>query len=302
MNVGKNRRFVKKLRGLCSVTVLVASAIAGGGAGTAMAEPVGSSGLDVPVLSPAGCADNIVIGIPGGGNTVSFLPNTFPQGPYVRDVGENLRATSGGRVIDRYVPYHSIPGGTASYQQARQSGYDQARNLLAQDATQCPQASFSIVGYSMGADVGSHLVHDIALGLGPIPQERLGSAVLIANPHRVVNGVANAGGAPSTMGAFGPMAGGYGVASDRVLEVCRAGDIVCDTPAFAAPIARALASAALFSGVTSYGPAIAAFLRLPLGEQITAIPRFLAGSQNHMNYYPVAADRVAADFIRARLH
>lgn len=289
-------------RACVGATFAIATAVSGLGS-TATAAPMGSANpsIHIPSLSPHACAPNIVVSVPGGVNSDSWVPDNLPHGLYTRDIGQQLRLAQPGRVVDRYASFDSIPGAIQSYEQTRRAGYNVARGLIARDSIACPDAKFSIVGYSLGADIASRLVGDIAHGHGPIPEDRLASAVLIANPNRGVDGVADRGGAPrSTAGAFGALPGGYGAVTDRVLEVCRKDDIVCDTPRAATPVARKLAKAALLTG-TNIQPALKAFASLPPASQVVALPELLYGSLIHIDYEAVNGSGIARGFIHSRL-
>ena len=292
-----NRSFSRVLGGVALAVSLVA-----GGMGTAGAQSLGSSVPPLPDPAPNSCAPNILVSVPGGANTVSNAPSNLPLGLYTRTVGAQLRHSTGGRVVDRYASYNSLPGGFRTYEQVRQDAYNSTRNLLARSASECPNAKFSLLGYSLGSDISSLLVRDIAAGRGPISADHLTSAVLIANPNRGVPGVEQQGTAPQhTAGAFGALPGGYGSLNNRVVDVCRQGDIVCDTPANLSPVAGEAAKTALLSFQSNLGPAAASLGRLNPIDQLTAVPTFILGSQIHIDYDAINATGIATEYIRTRL-
>lgn len=289
-------------RACVGATFAIATAVSGLGS-AAVAAPVGSSqpSMHIPSLSPQHCAPNIVVSVPGGANSYAVMPQSLPHGLYTRDVGVQLRNAEPGRVVDRYASYNSTPGGTGSYEQTRGAGYAIARDLIVRDAAACPKAKFSLVGYSMGADIASRIVRDISQGRGPISEDRLASAVFMANPNRGVEGVAQRGDAPrSSEGAFGELPGGYGKLEDRVLDICRRGDIVCNPFQDATRMARALAKTAILTG-SNVLPALQTFGTLPLNVQIFALPILLHGSQMHMDYESINGVGIARGFIHSRL-
>ena len=265
---------------------------------------IGSSQVGTS-LAPRGCAPHIVVNVPGGANTAANLPETLPVGAYTAEVGSQLRVNHPGKVVDRYASFSSIPGGAYSYEQTRTNGYQKARTLIAREAAHCPQATFSIIGYSMGSDIASRIVNDIAYGRGPIAANRLDSAVMIANPNRSAHGdVAQAGGAPRTDGAFGELKGGYGKLNDRVLEICRRGDLVCDTPRSAAPLTKAFARSAILTGFSPWAQAKSTIDRLDPREQAAfyaGIPNLIVGQGIHVNYQAVNGSGLAVRYIDRHL-
>lgn len=273
----------------------------------------GSSATQVPFgwtqvglkMAPQGCAAHIVVNVPGGANTTSNLPKTLPVGPYTAEAGQALRAKHPGKVVDRYVSYRSTPGGAYTYEQTRNNGYRQARALIAREAAACPKATFSLIGYSMGADIASRIVNDIAYGRGPISSGRMDSAVLIANPNRsAMAEVKQAGGAPRTDGAFGELPGSYGKLGDRVLEICRRGDIVCDTPRSAAPLTKAFARSAILTGFAPVVEAKATVDRLNPRERsafYAGLPKLAAGQNIHTNYHAVNGAGQAIGYVDRHL-
>lgn len=269
---------------------------------TAGMNPLGTGGNGILAANSSACAPNIVVNIPGGANSYGFLPENYPHGANVKDVGKNLRAANPGRVIDRYASYNSIPGGIHSYNQTRQNGYNRAWNILARDAVHCPNAKFSLVGYSMGADIASRITQAISADRGPISADRLSSAVFIANPNRGVAGVAQAGNAPRhTKGAFGGLPGGYGKLAGRVLDICRKGDVVCDTPDSASHLSTAVAKVAVLAGNVNVGEIADAVNAMTVRQRFTALPEFINGSIIHTNYYAIGGPAIAQSYIQARL-
>ncbi|WP_181645857.1 cutinase family protein [Corynebacterium heidelbergense] len=226
------------------------------------------------------------------------------MGAYSRDVGTRLRITAPNRVIDRYVGYDSIPGGAYTYEQTRDNGLTTARAALAQAAKACPNAKFAVFGYSMGADIGARLAQEIGQGKGPIPADRLTSAVLMANPNRGVPGVQQAGGAGATEGAYGALPGGYGSVTNRVLDICRAGDIVCDTRDSGRLLAQVFAQTAILALKLPVDQLNANVAKLPPQEQInfyTQLPANALGTILHTDYYTVNGSGLATDYITSHL-
>lgn len=267
---------------------------------------VGSSGpVYAPNLDSRHCAANVVVTVPGGANTAGSYANNFPMGAYSRDLGVRMRTANPGRVVDRYVAYDSFPGFQRTYEQQRDGGLAAARTLLARDAAACPNAKFALFGYSMGADIASRLTQEIAQGRGPIPASRFTSAVFMANPNRGVNGIAQAGGAARSEGAFGALPGGYGDFSGKVLEICGRGDLVCDTPRSASLLARAFAETAILTnGFAPAADLTSGFQKLPADQKARffgELPLMLAGMFRHTDYATNNGVGIAAGYLQDRL-
>ena len=285
----------------CATLALAVTAVAGGTA-AASAQTLGSSNVGLPDLSSRQCAANMVISVPGGANSSARVPDNVPHGLYTTDVGPQLRNTTGGRVVDHYASFDSLPGGFRNYETVRNGAFKSARNLIARDAAKCPDAKFSIYGYSLGADVASLLVRDIGHGRGPIPVDRLSSAVFMASPNRGVPGVEQLGGAPGhTEGAFGALPGGYGEATDRAVDICRRGDIVCDTPHATSTVAKQLAKTAILTSHTNLGAALTSINSLSPADKLVAAPALITGFPIHIDYAAVNGTGLSANYIRSHL-
>ncbi|MGV0436337.1 cutinase family protein [Corynebacterium mastitidis] len=172
------------------------------------------------------CADHLVYVVPSTLNTASFLPDFLPHGAGTTRIGYQLSLTPGVQVTT--VPYNSAwPTTTISYADSYATGIESATRTLAEGAQACPEADVSLFGYSEGADIAAGVVEQIAAGSGPISPERFSSATLMANPSRGYNGAWQAGSAQAGTGLR--PAKNYGALAEQVLEICNAGDVVCDT-------------------------------------------------------------------------
>lgn len=177
------------------------------------------------------CAEEFLIDIPGGGNTVSFLPEKAPVGGKETEISKGVFHASRGRIQPVWIAYNSTPFALLSYNDSARDGYRAASDTMRRLANMCPNATFSITGYSEGADIGAQLVNNIAHGRGPIPAKRVNSAVFVSNPHLADNGGSFSGGATRTdQGALERLEGGYGELGPRVLDICRADDPICAFP------------------------------------------------------------------------
>ncbi|WPF66679.1 MULTISPECIES: cutinase family protein [unclassified Corynebacterium] len=208
-------KFMRFVLAACTATSMTSVGVAVAGES--------SSGSSLPV---GGCASNLVFVVPGSANTASFFPETVPHGAGTTGIAYRLNATPG--VSARMIPFNSAwPVGVVSYSDSYAMGLDKAMGIIAREAQACPSARISLFGYSEGADIAAGVVEAINAHRGPVGPERFGSAALMANPSRGFNG-ALAWGSASPGEALRPVKD-YGVLAERVLEICNAGDVVCDT-------------------------------------------------------------------------
>ncbi|GAB3075920.1 cutinase family protein [Corynebacterium aquatimens] len=228
----------------------------------------------------SGCASEYLIAIPGGGNTLPGLPSEAPVGDKVYHVSTGVRARSGGTIKTVRIAYAAVPFAVLSYTDSERSGYDETNRTISRLAHQCPEANFSITGFSEGAGIGAKIINDIAYGRGPIPAQRFSSAALISNPRLGDNGGAFGGGAYEVhKGALEALPGGYGKVGSRVLDICRVDDPICALPEELRSGVDPMLRVAVFRG------------QLPVMEILAAtgvpvILTFLFGFGNHGKYGP----------------
>ncbi|MBP3088523.1 cutinase family protein [Corynebacterium sp. sy017] len=138
-----------------------------------------------------------------------------------------------------------------SYDDSRTEGTRLLEEELANMSAQCPTTDYIITGFSQGAVIAGDIANKIGTGTGVIPAERVRGIALVADGRRE-NGVGQTVGNPvGGVGAElalhpvellvqpivpgasmrGPRPGGFGTISDRVFQICAAGDAVCDAPA-----------------------------------------------------------------------
>lgn len=212
---------------------IVAAVAATIGIVSASTAPAQAQDLSSLIESPnvTRCSEEFLIAIPGGGNTVSFLPEKLPIGGKETEVAKGAYHGSRGRIQPVWISYKSTPFTLLSYNDSARDGYRGASNTIRRLAAMCPNATFSITGYSEGADIGAQLVNSIGHGRGPIPANRVNSAVFVSNPHLADNGGSFAGGASHVdQGALERLDGGYGELGPRVLDICRKDDPICAFP------------------------------------------------------------------------
>ena len=221
---------------LRSVLVAAATAalVAVGAAAPASAQqlqlpaPIAPSFRLPSLLKSQGCKSEYLIAVPGGVNTMPGLPRNLPHGGNVWLTGVLTQLYTGGQIQPLWIAYDAAPFATTQYQTASNRGYAETKKAVAGIANACPNARFSFTGYSLGADIVSRMLNNIAHDRGPIAKERVASAALFSSPYQGGNGaVMSAGTSPHVRGSLGELEGGYGDLGERVLEICNTGDIVC---------------------------------------------------------------------------
>ena len=171
------------------------------------------------------CPANVTIYIPPSG---ASTPLSNPLLPHFGGVHQQVTLNDYPTNIALTLPYNALwTTGLITYNESRDSGIRSATKALSGVHEQCPNARIHMYGYSEGGDVGAHIVQNISQGRGPIPKQTLGSAVFQGNPVRNTVGTHSAGSAPKGRGLFAPVP--YGDQADKVMEVCSAGDVVCNT-------------------------------------------------------------------------
>ncbi|MBL7284852.1 cutinase family protein [Corynebacterium godavarianum] len=203
----------------------------------AVPAPIQPSDNAGQLVEQQGCTDQYLIAIPGGANTAPGIPNAVPHGGNVFLTGIFTQLGTGGTVQPLWVSYSATPFAANNYYASSADGYNETVRTVKRLSASCPGATFSFTGYSLGADIASRLMRDIAHGNGPITPDRVDSAALFANPYQGGNGaVLSRITAPESRGALGELKGGYGELGERVLEICNPRDIVCSTDAQYRPL------------------------------------------------------------------
>ncbi|MGV0375178.1 cutinase family protein [Corynebacterium hadale] len=203
----------------------------------AVPAPIQPSDNAGQLVEQQGCTDQYLIAIPGGANTAPGIPNAVPHGGNVFLTGIFTQLGTGGSVQPLWVSYSATPFAANNYYASSADGYNETVRTVKRLSASCPGATFSFTGYSLGADIASRLMRDIAHGNGPITPDRVDSAALFANPYQGGNGaVLSRITAPESRGALGELKGGYGELGERVLEICNPRDIVCSTDAQYRPL------------------------------------------------------------------
>lgn len=199
---------------LLSATLLIPSAIAD------------HDGLASP------CPSNLVLAFPGTGETNASANPNEQIGMLAGVTRPVTDARSSDQVQAYYVPYPAVaidPESATTYAQSKEEGIRNGAAKMEQVAAECPTTTFSLTGYSQGADVAGDLGAQIDQGVGPVPPEKISSVALLSDPGR-----------SATDNTVGTEAGvGHGFAggrppltalSDKWLSICDTQDIYCNTP------------------------------------------------------------------------
>ncbi|MEJ6019280.1 cutinase family protein [Corynebacterium sp. H113] len=208
--------------------------------GTVTGSPMG---LDA--FAEGECTPLTVLMVPGTMDTNRVRSPEHPIGTFLGEMGSTFQDRFGDNARVAWIPYTSDAVATASYGQSRIDGAAAVEQSIDYFATACPSTSFAFVGYSQGADIVNVVASNIVAGQSRIEASQVNSIVALANPRRSLvsnsdgSSVANATygtAAADTQGMFGPVDGGWGELSDRVIEICNEGDQWCSADSRIAPL------------------------------------------------------------------
>lgn len=218
-----------------------------------------------PDHQDAGCPDVELISVPGtweSSRTDNPLdPGEFPQAlllSVTRPIAEQFDAD---RVQTYTVPYTAqfhnpfAADNQMSYNDSRAEGTRATVAALTDMNQRCPLTSYLLVGFSQGAVIVGDVVSDIGNGRGPVDEDLVLGATLIADGRRQAGVGRDVGPVPPGQGAevtlhdlpilsglglamTGPRPGGFGALDDQVNEICGAGDLICAAPPEAFSIAN----------------------------------------------------------------
>jgi hypothetical protein len=210
-----------------------------------------------PEFQDAGCPDVQVISIPGTWESSVQLdplnPVQFPAA-LLLNVTNPIRQQFGNDRLEIYtVPYTAqfhnpfSADNQMSYNDSRAEGARNAVQAMKDMNDRCPLTSYVLVGFSQGAVIGGDIVSDIGNGRGPVDEDLLLGATLVADGRRQEGVGQDVGPNPPGQGAeitlqevptlsalgltmSGPRPGGFGMANDRTNEICATGDLICAAP------------------------------------------------------------------------
>ncbi|MGO3084478.1 cutinase family protein [Ancrocorticia populi] len=234
--------------------------------------PSGDSLWQVETTSPS-VVDGQELSETEGSSSAAPATSASSQWPGDEESEENPEAPADvQRMARTYITYPASAGGayvpgvhqppnsdSTSYKASVETGMDNAKNVLEQIDSACPNTKVFISGYSQGAQVAGQLLRDIGSGNGPIEANKVAGGALLSDPTREEdsplfgNGATAPAAAPGTTGAAvkqlgnlgdgKPVAGGgiavdhsaasgsgFGSLNARVASYCLEGDLVCAMP------------------------------------------------------------------------
>jgi hypothetical protein len=207
-------------------------------------------------VQQASCPDVMMVSIPGTWESSPqqdpLNPSQFPNALLLNVTRPLAEQFGNGRLQAYTVPYiaqfHRPLSGDndVDYDVSRRNGTDATRTAIADMSRKCPLTSYLIVGFSQGAVIGGDIAGDIGNGRGPVAADRVLGVALISDGRREPGVGGDVGpdpdgeGAeitlhgvpfiPSGMTMTGQRDGGFGALTDRTVEVCGEGDLICAAP------------------------------------------------------------------------
>ena len=218
-----------------------------------------------PAFQDPSCPDVSMVAIPG---TWESSPSDDPLNPgqfpiaLLLNVTRPITAQFGADRVQVYtVPYTAqfhnplSADKQMSYNDSRAEGTRTAVHAMTEMNQRCPLTSYVIVGFSQGAVIAGDLVSDIGNGRGPVDEDLVLGAALIADGRRQPGVGLDVGPNPPGQGAeitlqevptlsalgltmSGERPGGFGALNNRTFQICAAGDLICAAPQSAFNIAN----------------------------------------------------------------
>jgi hypothetical protein len=210
-----------------------------------------------PEFQDASCPDVMMVSIPGTWESSVQLdpanPVQFPRA-LLLGVTNPIRGQFDSSRLDIYtVPYTAqfhnpfSADNQMSYNDSRAEGTRTAVKAITDMNNRCPLTSYVLVGFSQGAVIAGDIASDIGNGRGPVDEDLLLGATLIADGRRQTGVGQDVGPNPDGQGAeitlhevptlqalgltmTGARPGGFGAVNDRTNEICATGDLICAAP------------------------------------------------------------------------
>jgi hypothetical protein len=134
-----------------------------------------------------------------------------------------------------------------SYDNSRAEGTRATVKAMTDMNNKCPLTSYVLVGFSQGAVIAGDIASDVANGRGPVDDDLLLGATLIADGRRQQGVGQDIGPNPPGEGAeitlheipvlsglgltmTGARPGGFGELNAKINEICGPGDLICAAP------------------------------------------------------------------------
>jgi hypothetical protein len=210
-----------------------------------------------PASQDSSCPDVQLIAVPGTWESSlqddPLNPVQFPKALLLnvtRPISEQFNSS---RVETYTVPYtaqfHNPLSGDQqiSYDNSRAEGTRATVKAMTDMNNKCPLTSYALVGFSQGAVIAGDLASDIGNGRGPVDDDLLLGATLIADGRRQQGIGQDVGPNPPGEGAeitlheipvlsglgltmSGVRPGGFGELNGKINEICGPGDLICAAP------------------------------------------------------------------------
>ena len=210
-----------------------------------------------PAFQDASCPDVSMIAIPG---TWESSPTDDPLNPgqfpiaLLLNVTRPIQQQFGAERVQVYtVPYTAqfdnplAADKQMSYNDSRAEGTRAAVRAMTDMNNRCPLTSYVLVGFSQGAVIAGDLTSDIGNGRGPVDEDLVLGAALIADGRRQPGIGQDVGLNPPGQGAeitlrevptlstlgltmTGARPGGFGKLNNRTFQICAPGDLICAAP------------------------------------------------------------------------
>jgi hypothetical protein len=210
-----------------------------------------------PASQDSSCPDVQLIAVPGTWESSlqddPLNPVQFPKALLLnvtRPISEQFNSS---RVETYTVPYtaqfHNPLSGDQqiSYDNSRAEGTRATVKAMTDMNNKCPLTSYALVGFSQGAVIAGDLASDIGNGRGPVDDDLLLGATLIADGRRQQGIGQHVGPNPPGEGAeitlheipvlsglgltmSGARPGGFGELNGKINEICGPGDLICAAP------------------------------------------------------------------------
>ncbi len=210
-----------------------------------------------PAFQDSSCPDVSMIAVPG---TWESSPTDDPLNPgqfpiaLLLNVTRPIQQQFGAERVQVYtVPYTAqfdnplAADNQMSYNDSRAEGTRATVRAMTDMNNRCPLTSYVLVGFSQGAVIAGDLASDIGNGRGPVDEDLVLGAALIADGRRQPGIGRDVGLNPPGQGAeitlrevptlsalgltmTGARPGGFGALENRTFQICAPGDLICAAP------------------------------------------------------------------------
>ena len=210
-----------------------------------------------PASQDSSCPDVQLIAVPGTWESSlqddPLNPVQFPKALLLNVTRPISGQFNSSRVEVYTVPYtaqfHNPLSGDQqiSYNDSRAEGTRATVKAMTDMNNKCPLTSYVLVGFSQGAVIAGDIASDVGNGRGPVDDDLLLGATLIADGRRQQGVGQDIGPNPPGEGAeitlheipvlsglgltmTGARPGGFGELNGKINEICGPGDLICAAP------------------------------------------------------------------------